>query len=74
LPGDQLLYQAFIQAPPVTVIDVFDASGLFQAGFSEPIEQLPVGAFRGRAIDQQAEPFFEAQAIDVVHAELTSGS
>jgi hypothetical protein len=70
LSGAQLLHQALIESSAVTVIDILDTGGLFQAGFSEPMEQLPVGPFGGFPIDQQAEPFLEAKPIEIVHGEL----
>jgi hypothetical protein len=66
LAGAQLLHQAFVEPSPMTVIDILHTGGLFQAGFSKPIEQLLVGTFRGFTIDQQAEPFLKAQTVEIV--------
>ncbi|OWK35365.1 hypothetical protein PSOLE_46950 [Pseudomonas oleovorans subsp. oleovorans] len=61
----QLQDQRLIQSARAAVVDVFEAGVVLEPGLAQAAAQALVIAFGQLAVDQQAEAFFEAQAVDV---------
>ena len=61
----QLQDQRLIQSARAAVVDVFEAGVVLEPGLAQAAAQALVVAFSQLAVDQQAEAFLEAQAVDV---------
>ena len=65
LAATQLQDQALVQPARGTVVDVFEAGAVLEPGLAQAAAEALVVAFGQFAVDQQAEAFHEAQAVDV---------
>ena len=68
--GGEFAQACFIEAAPRVKVEVFEGGLQFQFGTAQTVGELPVGAQRMLAFDEESETVVEAQCVGITVVEL----